>query len=137
MNEHPEMEDVELERRISRVLRAQPLRRAPITLQQRVLNSLRAVPPLPWWRRSLLQWPRPAQVVFALTAAGAAFLSTQVMSWFSMRLDANPISAFLQMVGHNVPTPWLYAAGFVIATLYAAGLGLGALAWRTLFTSRP
>ncbi|HTP38938.1 MAG TPA: hypothetical protein VMI92_05140 [Steroidobacteraceae bacterium] len=136
MNESPDREDAELERRVHRVLRAQPLRRAPVTLQQRVLDALRTQPALPWWRRSLLHWPRPAQALFALTAAGAAYLSTQVMGWCSMRLDANPVTSLVQMLGHNIPTAWLYAAGFAIATLYAAGLGLGAIAWRTLFTNR-
>jgi hypothetical protein len=139
MNEPPTREqarELELEQRIARALRTQPLRRAPVTLEQRVLAALRAPPALPWWRKSLLLWPWPARIAFGVTAAGAALLSTEAIGWCSARVDSSPLLNFLSSVGHSVPTLWLYAAGFLVAMLYAAGLGLGALAWRTLFTSR-
>jgi hypothetical protein len=40
------------------------------------------------------------------------------------------------MVGRNLPTTWLYGGLAAIAVLYAALVGLGATAYRTLFNHR-
>ena len=49
--------DEKLERLVGQVLRDQPLRRAPASLEARVLGELAARARLPWWRRGITTWP--------------------------------------------------------------------------------
>ena len=46
-----EILDREIEARLGQALRALPERRAPATLESRVLDTLARRAPLPWWRR--------------------------------------------------------------------------------------
>lgn len=65
-----------LERLLDRTLRGLPVRRAPATLESRVLAELARRAALPWWRRSFVHWPQAARAVFAsmcLILAGLAF----------------------------------------------------------------
>ena len=46
-----------LERLVSQVLRDQPLRQAPASLEARVLGELATRARQPWWRRGVASWP--------------------------------------------------------------------------------
>src|SRR5476649_1202935 len=66
-----------LEQLIHRTLREQPARRAPRSLEQRVLAELERRAALPWWRRSFAHWPLPARAGFLVICAaliGLAFV---------------------------------------------------------------
>ena len=59
----------QLARLFERTLRDLPLRRAPSTLEARVLSELRRRASLPWWRRSFSHWPALARACFGLGIA--------------------------------------------------------------------
>src|SRR6185437_10884347 len=65
VSELPEKTDP-LEQLLDRTLHPLPLRRAPPTLQSRVLEELQRRAALPWWRRSFAHWPSAARAGFVL-----------------------------------------------------------------------
>jgi hypothetical protein len=129
-----------------------PLRRAPSTLESRVLDELQRRAALPWWRVSFAHWPAGPRVAFVLVCAvlvGAtvlggvsAFVGTGsfneigriAFSWAQPLLaviaSAGGLAALLIRV---VPPAWLYGAMMLGALLYVALFGLGAAAYRTLY----
>ncbi len=147
----------ELERRVGRALRELALRRAPPSLESRVLEELGRRAALPWWRRSFATWPHLARSGFAVTcgsiaaallaatwpwahggaSAGAGVLSAGSLLWLPgvrsalTLLDVGrELNASLLRV---VPLEWLYGAMAAGAILYVALFGLGAAAYRTLY----
>jgi hypothetical protein len=144
--------DRDLEVRLGRALRALPERRAPATLESRVLDALARRAPLPWWRRSFGEWPAAARVAFGLTSTVLVVLTV---------LAAAAANANLGSLGasHALATPLLHDAsvffvitrtlsvslasilsstwvlGFLIASaaLYAALFGLTIAGYRTLY----
>jgi len=69
-----------LEREVSRALREVPLRRAPPSLESRVLAEIGRRAALPWWRRSFARWPRPARAGFTVTC-GALVAALLAATW--------------------------------------------------------
>jgi hypothetical protein len=152
--ERDEALDREMEARLGQALRALPGRRAPATLESRVLDALARRTPLPWWRRSFGEWPAVARVVFGVTSAALAVLTV---------LAAATANANLGSLGasHAISTPVLHDAsvffvitrtlsgslasilssswvlGYLIAgaVLYAALFGLAIAGYRTLYLS--
>jgi hypothetical protein len=146
--------DRELESRLGQALRALPDRRAPATLESRVLDALARRVPLPWWRRRFAEWPAAARVAFGVTSAALVVLTV---------LAAAAANANLGSLGasHALATPVLHDASvfFVItrtlsvslasllssswvlrgliesAALYAALFGLAIVGYRTLYLS--
>jgi hypothetical protein len=144
--------DGEMEARIAQALRTLPERRAPATLESRVLDALARRVPLPWWRRSFGEWPATARVAFGVTSAVLVVLTV---------LAAAAANANLGSLGasHALSTPVLHDASvfFVItrtlsvsltsllssswvlgcliasAALYAALFGLAIAGYRTLY----
>jgi hypothetical protein len=146
-----------LESLVGRALREAPLRRAPSSLETRVLREIGRRAALPWWRRSFSRWPRLARAGFALTcgsivaavlaatwpwaqgsvlAAAGAWSTGSPLSlpWARSALTlvdvARELDAALVRV---VPLGWLYGAMAAGAMLYAALFGLGVAAYRTLY----
>jgi hypothetical protein len=144
--------DEKLEQVVAQALRGMPLRRAPASLEARVLGELQRRASLVWWRRSFGHWPTAARAAFVLLNIGlvaATFLNgfstvvggrsfsdfiAMVMLWM------RPFFAVLSSVGgltptlvHAIPQGWLYVGLAVSAVLYAALFGLGAAAYRTLY----
>jgi hypothetical protein len=129
-----------------------PPRRAPATLESRVLNELQRRAALPWWRVSFAHWPAAPRVAFVLvcsvlvggTILGgvSAFVGTGAFneiariafSWAQPLLaviaSAGGLAALLIRV---VPPAWLYGAITFGTLLYVALFGLGAAAYRTLY----
>ena len=60
-----------LESFVDQLVRGQPLRRAPATLEARVLAQLALQhAPIPWWCRGFTHWPLTARVAFLIASYG-------------------------------------------------------------------
>jgi hypothetical protein len=76
----------ELSKRITQMLRAQPLERAPATLIARVQDRIAEQREgtrrgtAPWWRQSLVHWPLAARFAFIATSLACAALLTYVVA---------------------------------------------------------
>ena len=133
-----------LERLLERTLHELPLRRAPPTLESRVLCELQRRAALPWWRRSFAHWPLPARAVFvvicgalirlAFLGGAAAVAGALSLSW------AREIGVLMASGGNlatllarTLPVTWLYDGIAACAVLYAVLFGLGAAVYRTLY----
>ena len=157
MNPSSPHDPEKLERALHATLRALPPRRAPRTLEARVLAELERRAALPWWRQSFAHWPLAARAVFLLASvalvkltlmaavgvmagfdAGAfvAALSTPV-AWAQAGVALmRGIAGFFALLFRSIPPVWLYGTVAFVAAMYAALVGLGAVAYRTLYVSR-
>ncbi|MCX6952078.1 MAG: hypothetical protein NTV51_07915 [Verrucomicrobia bacterium] len=156
MNPSPEQNE-KLERAIHQTLRALPPRRAPRTLQARVLAELERRAALPWWRQSFAHWPLAAQAVFLLATAGLVKLTFLAAGWATGEVESTAVTSafstpyawlqtalsvgrgladFASLLFHSIPPLWLYSAAAFAVVMYATLFGLGAAAYRTLYASR-
>jgi hypothetical protein len=141
--------DKELERKITQVLRDQPLRRAPSTLERRVLAQVEAGAAVSHWRRGFAHWPIAARVAFLAASVGVVKLALSIAMWLSLPLDSRA-SAFdlpsqlawmqtlfvaLGSITRTVPSLWVHAGIAVLAIMYVALFGIGASAYRTMRTA--
>jgi hypothetical protein len=145
-------DEQELEHLIHQTLRALPLRKAPPSLESRVLAGIAARQAQPWWRQSFVHWPLAARVGFLALAgglaAGLALLGTTgsinllpairefLAPLAQVRAAATFVTDLVATVCRSIPTLWLYGVVAFIATLYTALFGLGATAYRTLIVNR-
>ena len=60
----------QLERLVDELLRDQPLRHAPNTLEAHVFAEIARRAALPWWRKSFTHWPLLARVAFLIASYG-------------------------------------------------------------------
>ena len=144
-----------LERLIHRTLSELPSRRAPGTLERRVLAELQRRAALPWWRKSFVHWPMAARagflvlslvlVRFALLLGGwvmAGFEGAPVreafapqVAWMEKGLTiVHAITGFLEIMQRNIPPLWLYGGIAFFAAMYATLFGLGAAAYKAIHT---
>lgn len=144
----------ELEKMIHRTLRSLPERRAPRSLEHRVLAAIEARQALPWWHKSFVHWPQAVKAVFLLlSGALAAVLVTLALRAGSDLGTPASVQNTLTTLGHlraiggsladtcsavvrNIPALWLYGGLAFLTFLYASLIGLGATAYRTLFHHR-
>jgi hypothetical protein len=148
-----------LEAAIHRALRSAPGRRAPASLEGRVLSELGRLSSLPWWRRSFAYWPLAARVVFFAGSAVAAAivvnalvmvgLSTfahdlaagvgQRLAWIALARDVTTaIGDKARLVLGAVPALWLYGTAGAVALCYAVLAAIAAAAYRAFsFARRP
>ncbi len=136
----------ELERQLTRTLRDQPLRRAPNTLERRVLAQIEAGAAASSWRRGFAHWPIAARLVFLAASVGVVKLALMIAMWIASPLDSPAVSvdlpsqvAWLQTllvaigsVARTVPSLWVHAGLAILALMYAALFGIGATAYRTM-----
>lgn len=136
------------------MLRAQPPRSAPSSLEARVLGEIARRQALPWWHKSYNYWPAPVRLAFLVAGvallAAALFGSMQVAGLLSPAAIATawrPVQdasatlhtageALLSLLRQMLPSishQWLYAALAVIGAAYALMVGLGATAYRLLW----
>ena len=73
--------DQKLERLLDAALRELPLRRAPLSLESRVLGEIERREARPWWRLSFAHWPELARAGFVLACGGLIWLSTLTGIW--------------------------------------------------------
>jgi len=148
MSKHIDSEQ-KLERALSEALRGLPLRRAPSTLELRVVDELERRAALPWWRVSFSHWPaapRVAFVIVCIALVAATFLggvfafvggrsfneaAALVLSWvqpfLAVMSSAGGVATLLVRV---IPPLWLYGGMALGIMLYLALFGLGAAAYR-------
>jgi hypothetical protein len=148
MSKHIDSEQ-KLERALTVALKGLPLRRAPSTLELRVVDELERRAALPWWRVSFMHWPAAPRVAFvivciALVAAtflGGVFafmgdrsfdeVTALVLSWvqpfLAVMSSAGGVASLLVRV---IPPLWLYGGMALGIMLYVALFGLGAAAYR-------
>lgn len=153
MNPTPNNQE-KLEHLIQRTLRELPARRAPQTLEHRVLAELGRRAALPWWRKSYAHWPSPVRAaffiisatiaalfvagIFVLTrgAAGTEAIGDVTTQLASVRALFGTIVDKTLMIFHAIPALWLYGAIALIASCYVALIGIGAVAYRTIRAHR-
>lgn len=145
--------DQKFEQLIHRTLRELPPRRAPRSLEQRVLVEIERRVALPWWRKSFVHWPMVARAAFVLVCAGLVTLVLQAGVWMVNGFDpaqlkhvfaqpyalleggvaiGNAIVGFCDVLLRAIPPLWLYAGLALFAALYATLFGIGAAAYKAL-----
>jgi hypothetical protein len=141
-----------LEQVLHQALKGLPRRRAPSTLESRVVNELTRRALLPWWRVSFANWPVGARVAFVLICA--ALVAATILGGVSAYLGdrslnevaalvlgwVHPLLAVMSSAGGLVsllvsviPPLWLYGTLGLGILLYVTLFGLGAAAYRTLY----
>jgi hypothetical protein len=153
---NPDDQD-KLEASIHRVLRRLPDRKAPFSLEARVMAELGRRAALPWWRKSFAHWPAAVRAVFFLVAGLAAALvvagifvlgqstgahkltagvSTSY-AWLTLARDVVAAGAYkVKSLTASVPPLLLYAGAATLALCYAAVAAAGAATYRALVTGR-
>ncbi|MBI2518737.1 MAG: hypothetical protein HYV95_17820 [Opitutae bacterium] len=150
------MTPAELEQLIHRELRSLPPRRAPRSLESRVMAAIEHRATVVWYHQSWSYWPAAVRTAFLVVATGLAGAIVTAISLMSRGLDAGaavqqagsrfPLAAQLyaagawtaDLVSHlvgSIPALWLYGGLATVAALYATFFGLGAAAYRTLYRS--
>ena len=145
----------ELEQKIHAVLREQPARRAPISLEARVLGEIARRNALPWWHKSYAFWPTPVRAffvavtlitavacvlagVFGFSEVGTAITASIVQPvrelLVSLHQAGTTLSSLLQRLLPSVESTWIYAVLAVVGAAYATLVGLGATAYRLLWS---
>jgi len=144
-----------LESFVDQLARGQPLRRAPPSLEARVLARLALQQaPMPWWRKGFTHWPLAARAAFLIASYGfvrlaiaavmsfTAFVGSRevagtAISWAQWGAEALSATASLcSIVVHAIPPSWLYGMAVCGFALYALLFGLGTVAYRTLYVER-
>lgn len=144
----------ELEKFIDRNLRSLPVRRAPRSLESRVLAAIERQALIPWYHKSWSYWPAAIRASFLAVATGvtgavvAAFYllingveTSALVAQADARLSlftkayhtAVWIAEFAANLFSSIPPLWLYGGVALVAALYATFFGLGAAAYRTLY----
>lgn len=151
------MNPEEMERLVHSALHSLPNRRAPASLEARVLAALEMRARIPWWHKSWSYWPQWVRTSFLIFCGGlagvfvlgglyvhAGFDSTlvsnalaPVMSFFAqVRAVGRAGADVVAVVSRNIPMWWIYGAVAFVAGLYAMLFGLGAAAYRVLWSDR-
>jgi len=138
-------------------LRALPARRAPASLEARVQAALERRAMVPWWHQSWSHWPQWVRAGFLLLCGALAGALVFGGIYLQAGFDSAPVREALApaaalvnrvlMLGHvfaglgalmvrYIPTWFLYAIVAFVAGLYAMLFGLGAAAYRTLWSQR-
>lgn len=148
----------ELEQLLHRELRALAPRRAPRTLEHRVLAEIERRSTLAWWHRSYAYWPAWARATFLVAGVGGvgkALLFLWVFwqtgfdrpgfveafaPWFSFAERVLAVGAwmvdFCSRLVASIPAWWIYGGLGFVALLYLSCFTLGATAYRVLYRSR-
>jgi hypothetical protein len=147
----------ELEKLIHRTLRSLPDRRAPRTLEARVLAAIEQRAASAWWKQPYMAWPLAARCAFLIVSGGLVKLALMAAVWVMAGFDgaqftealAQPVAiyqqiralyegvtGFVALLFRNIPPLWLYGGLAFLGSLYAALFGLGAAAYRTLYSQR-
>ena len=136
----------QLERLVDKALRDQPLRRAPVDLESKVMAEIAHRAAAPWWQGSFSGWPVAARMLFII--ASAAFI-TLVLKGSALILDPIHPSALLADVAwipslfktigtvfRDLPSLWVYGGVAILGVLYLTLFGVSAAAYRTLYAPR-
>jgi hypothetical protein len=145
----PDDNSDDLERFISKTLGGLGQRKAPSTLESRVLAELARRAALPWWRQQFAHWPFAARCAFLLASFGSiaavtliwilastdvSRFSTSALTW--MRSLSHVMSSMMSVPASLVaaiPPLALYSALALCVLLYGTLLGLGAVGYHILY----
>jgi hypothetical protein len=149
------VQEAQLERLIGDVLRHQPMRRAPASLEARVLARIEEMQDVPWWRTGFSNWPAAARLALLVVLLAVAKLTLDVVVWvFSSptpvthtvessvtwaRNTANLFSTLImlcQALLSTVPSHWIALGIAFAAGMYLMLFALGATAYRTLYMNK-
>lgn len=133
-----------LQQLLDRTLRELPLRRAPPTLEARVIGELERRAALPWWRRSFAHWPLLARAAFlvlcgalirlAFLGGAAAVAGVDSLVWARQAgILVMSLGNLAAAIARISPPHWLYQGAAVCGALYAVLFGLGAVVYRLLY----
>jgi hypothetical protein len=150
------LNEQELEQFIHSTLRSLPARRAPRSLESRVMAAIEEQAMIPWYHKSWSYWPAAIRASFLALATGvtgiivAAFYlgfngveqsrlvaqAGERLSIFTTIYDVVAwIAALGAQVAGSIPPLWLYGSVAFVALMYASFFGLGAAAYRSLYRS--
>src|SRR5207247_1447534 len=87
----PESNEQRLERTVHQTLRELPLRRAPLSLESRVLAEIQRRVLLPWWRKSFTHWPVAARAAFVVISGGFIKLAWTLSVWVMAGFGPAPL----------------------------------------------
>jgi len=132
----------EMDRLVHHALRRLPARRAPPSLEIRVLRELQQRSSESWWQRSYADWPAFARGAFfaicgalmGLAALAGSQLAALLAYW--SRPIMSSVSGALQTlasIGQLIAPLWLLSGLCIALFLYAALFGLSITAYRTLY----
>jgi len=148
------LNEKELEHLIHSTLRSLPNRRAPGTLEARVLAEIEHRATIAWYHKSWSYWPAPVRAAFlavGTAVAGAAVIGFYLLSegatagvvaqeigtgfgWVTRIAGASTwMVSFAQQLIADIPSLWFYAGLTFIAAMYATFVGLGTAAYRYLY----
>lgn len=141
--------EARLEKFVDRVLREQPLRRAPADLSARVLATIERRAARAWWQMGFHEWPPVARTLFLVTSIAIGAVALEIPAWILETLDAQlPFNlsrglavwqaarTVMSSLAESVPMHWIYGALAAIAALYSTFFAVGAAAYRTLYQNR-
>lgn len=142
---------------IQRALAQQPQRRAPSSLEARVFEEITRRAALPWWRKSFSHWPQVPQAAFLAACAVFVMLGVRgawwalshvneliaplptAAAWSELRDSLGVFSSLTTLVAvlaRSVPAELLYGVGAMVFLFYLSAFGLGAAAYRMLYSHR-
>ncbi|WP_116811023.1 hypothetical protein [Steroidobacter cummioxidans] len=147
---NPNEQHEQLERFIDQALRDQPVRRAPVDLESKVMAEIARRAAAPWWQGSFSGWPVAARLLFIIGSAG---FITLVLKASAMIIDPiNPgarsaalfadvawIPSLFMTIGtvfRDLPSLWVYGGATILGALYLTLFGVSAAAYRTLYAPR-
>lgn len=149
--------DERLERLVTRVLREQPLLRAPASLETRILAQIGRQARLPWSRRGFDRWPLAGRllIIAVCCTSVAAVWIFSIALWARLTAAAarpefggaaasaletgRAIVSLGSLTAHllqAVPREWLVGGLIATGTLYAILFALVAIGY-SLLCSRP
>ena len=152
MNRKPS--PAELEQFVHQQLHGLPPRRAPQSLEARVLAAIEQRAMIPWYHKSWGHWPAAVQAAFvgcATVVSGAAVAAFYLLS---QGAEASALAAaagerlsgvttayhvvawtidFAGRIFASIPSMWLYGGAAFLAAMYATFFGLGAAAYRAIY----
>jgi hypothetical protein len=153
----PENRQQQFERLIQKTVRDLPPRRAPGTLENRVLAEIERRATQPWWRKSYAHWPLAARCLFLIGSGGLMKAAIMATIWVLVGFESAPFADafaipylwlhslaalgsslwdFAGAVLYSVPRFWFYGGVISLAAMYATVVGLGAFTYRTLHANR-
>jgi hypothetical protein len=139
-----------LERVVDQALRELPLRRAPASLEARVLAAIEARGVKAGWRSGFSHWPLTARALFILASIGFVKSTLVGVQWVLTALNPESVAAgavskveWIRVLANagiasirSIPEEWLWGIAAIVIGIYATFFALSAVAYRTLYVSR-
>jgi hypothetical protein len=149
-NQHDRPEHDKLEQVVDRALRELPLRRAPASLEARVLAAIEARGARAGWRSGFNYWPMAARALFILASIAFVKWTLEGVQWVLTAVNPGSVAAgavskveWIRVLANaavasirSIPEEWLWGIAAIVTGIYAMFFALSAIAYRTLYVSR-